>query len=297
MKYPQGLRLLIDGDIVKYRCAFAAEKTHYLVEQPLALNDYHDSDFTNYQLHKDAKTAAGDTGIIWSRKEIQPVEFAINATNTLLESFVSKFQPSILDVYLSDSPTFRDSVAKTKPYKGNRADTARPAYYNEVGEYLLSRGAIIRSGLEADDCLSVESSLDRNGTIILSIDKDLLQVEGNHYNWVKDEFVKQSKKSAHFSLATQLLTGDTTDNIPGLAGIGPVAAKKILGTAKDSVDLFGRVLHAYQERGGDNWMEYFVEQFKLIKLLSTYEEKDLSPEIEAFTGTKVEIRTALQGAA
>jgi len=289
------VKLLVDGDVLRYRCAFAAEKTHYLVSYDDPLLYGNQGTWQNPENHKAAKKLAEEVdGVIWSRKEIQPVEFAIHATNTVLESLVERFSPSSVDVYLSDSSTFRHRLATTKPYKGNR-NQPKPVYYEDVGNYLLSRGAITRPDIEADDCMSIEASKDPKNTIIVTIDKDLLQVPGNHYNWVTTEYTKQSKKNADFSLATQLLTGDTTDNIPGLPGIGPANAEKLLTGAKNSKDLFGRVFKAYEEKIGKDWEDYFCEQFGLIYLLRNYEQKDI---YEASSPAVAEqIRSTVQGAA
>lgn len=270
------MRLLVDGDILLYRCAFAAEKTHYLVEAPAEEGG---RVYVEYPDHRSATAYVKDaSGIIWSRKEIKPVEHALQATKTVLESLVNRFTDCDMDVFLSDSPTFRDRVAVTKPYKAGRAE--RPVYYQDVKDYLLNQGAIIWKDVEADDCMSIEATKDPEGTVIVTTDKDLLQVPGNHFNWVKGESTRQSRKDADFCLAAQLLTGDATDNVPGLPGIGPVAAKKIITGSTGTEDLFGRIFRAYEEAKGDNWEPYFIEQFKLIFLLRDYGFKDSFPEIK-----------------
>lgn len=279
------MKVLIDGDILLYSCAFAAEHTHYLVELPEG------GGFVNCNNHKETKE---HDGIVWSRKEVQPVEFAIHATNTVLEALVSRFEPSSVDVFLSDSTTFRHHLGKTKPYKGNRT-APKPEHYDAVKDHLLSRGAIIREGYEADDCLAIEATKDPKGTILVSTDKDLMQIPGNHFNWKTLEYLVQSPKQADVSLATQLLTGDSTDNIPGLPKVGPVAAKEILSGAKNRKDLFGRVFKAYAEKIGNEWEDYFSEQFALIYLLREYGQEKIY--FENPTEVAKQIGSTLQGAA
>ena len=266
MTLPQGKRLLIDGDVLRYRCGFAAEKTHYLVEEL-------DGTFQKFDTHKSASAYCSEGSTIWSRKEVQPEEFAYNAVNTVLESFVNKFNPVSVDIFLSDSKTFRHRLAVTKPYKGNRDDVHKPVYYKQLGDFLFSRGAIVQPDVEADDCLAMCATEDPKNTIIVTIDKDLLQVPGNHYNWVTDEFVVQSKKGADFELAAQILAGDSTDNIPGLPGCGAVKADKIITGATSTKDLMSRIVEAYKAVG-DNWKEYLWEQLRLVYLLRKYEEKE-----------------------
>lgn len=272
MQLPQNKRLLVDGDILRYRCGFAVEKTYYLVEH---VGESGDTSYWKYESYKQAKEdfdPGADT--LWSRKEVQPEEFAYEAVNTVLESLCSKFNPSEIDIYLSDSTTFRHRIATTKPYKGNRDNSHKPTYYSQLGDFLHSKGAITLKDVEADDALAIEATKDPSGTIIVSIDKDLLQVPGNHFNWVTNEFIKQSKKGADFELAAQILSGDATDNIPGLPGIGAVKAHKLVSGAKSTRELMGRVLDAYKETKGEDYKEYLWEQMRLVYLLRTYEEKE-----------------------
>ena len=60
---------------------------------------------------------------------------------------------------------------------------------------------------------------------------------------------------------TQLLTGDTADNIPGVQGIGPKKADKILEGLEDEYEMYEACLNAYQ---GD--LEFLVENAQLLWL-------------------------------
>jgi hypothetical protein len=73
---------------------------------------------------------------------------------------------------------------------------------------------------------------------ICSIDKDLLQVPGRHYNWVKGEFYEQTYLSGLRCFYEQCLKGDRTDDIPGIAGIGEVKAKRALAGAETEEEMF-----------------------------------------------------------
>lgn len=249
---PQGKTLLIDGDILQYRCAFAAEHTYYLVDG---------KEYSSAKEYKDA----GATGTVWSRKEIKPVEFAFQAVQTTLRSFGSLFNPADIRIYLSSDRTFREDVAKTLKYKGNRDGVAKPKHHKDVREFLLSQGAIVRDGLEADDCLATDLTSMGDSAILLSIDKDLDQVEGQHYNWVTDEFYTINKKGGAQNLFIQILSGDSTDNVPGLPGWGKIKADRLVSAAKSPHELYESVLDAYHKAGKD--MDYFMEQANLVYIL------------------------------
>jgi 5'-3' exonuclease len=65
-------------------------------------------------------------------------------------------------------------------------------------------------------------------TVICSIDKDLLQIPGRHYNFVKKEHKVVDLDQGLKHLYLQSLIGDRSDNIIGVAGIGPVKAEQAL---------------------------------------------------------------------
>lgn len=120
------------------------------------------------------------------------------------------------------STNFRLEDAKTYVYKGNRAGTERPKWYTKIREYLVNHwNCQIMDGIEADDALAISQEyLEAQGikSVICSLDKDLRQVTGWHYNWDSGilDFVDAEK--AHYNLWKQMITGDLgTDNIPGLS--------------------------------------------------------------------------------
>ena len=78
-------------------------------------------------------------------------------------------------------------------------------------------------GEEADDQLSIRCAL--KGDTIATIDKDLNNTAGWHYNWQKDDLYCVGKIEADRNFYRQLLVGDSTDNIPGLFRITGTKAK------------------------------------------------------------------------
>lgn len=258
--------LLIDGDIYKYRCAAAAEKTKYLVEAA--------DTFTVLENYKEAKAFLGDIdGYIWSRKEVQPVEFALNCAKTALETLIGRLTPDKVSVFLSPERTFRDDLARTKPYKGNRDGVAKPKHLKAVGEYLVKEyGALVSDNIEADDSIGIALSSDPEHSVCVSIDKDLDQVPGWHFNWVDDQAYRVSAREADYNFYTQLLTGDTTDNVPGIRGTGPATASTLLNGAKSSKELCERVWTVYRGEfnDADKARQYFFEQANLLWILRTH---------------------------
>lgn len=103
--------------------------------------------------------------------------------------------------------------------------------------------------IEADDIMGIlgsrETLKDGSVPVIVTVDKDLRQVPGWHFNPTKEDFpVRVTPQEADFYFHQQWLTGDPTDNFPGLWKWGPVKAEKWLRGASGG-DLTLRVAEAY----------------------------------------------------
>ena len=148
-------------------------------------------------------------------------------------------------VFLTGSGNFRRELTPT--YKANRPDE-RPEHWQAVREFLVTQHkAMICEGWEADDQLGIEQDKVGGTTVICSIDKDLLQVPGKHYNFVKKEFKEVSPDEGLKKLYLQALIGDRSDNIVGVQGIGPVKADKALEGLETELEWYEKVKAMYDD--------------------------------------------------
>lgn len=147
--------------------------------------------------------------------------------------------------YLSGGENYRKVI--DPQYKANRKATVDPIYREEAKAHLvLEWGATITDQIEADDALAIEQSQsEMYTTTICSIDKDLKQVPGYHYNWRKDEHDSVTPMDGLRAFYKQLLTGDRSDNILVPFRIGPVKANQLLGGITDEMDMFDIVRNVY----------------------------------------------------
>lgn len=233
---------LIDADILTYRCGFAAQKTLYTV-----LSETGTGQFTS---HKDAvEFAAGQDGEAYIEKHIEaePLENALHSVNATMERLIDG-RP--YEAYLSGKDNFRKALATIKSYKANRKDVPRPIYYKEIREHLQNRwGAIVVNGQEADDEIGIRQyELLEAGEqpIIVTIDKDLDMLEGLHYNWVRDIMYCVGKLEAWRNYYIQTVTGDRTDNIPGIENVGPKTAAKLFEKCNSPGEMKQAALKAWQ---------------------------------------------------
>jgi len=153
-------------------------------------------------------------------------------------------------VCLSAGESFRYWV--WPDYKRNRANREEPAMLQTAFEILKHdyyTWAV--EGLEGDDCLGIMATSDPENSIIVTIDKDLLQVPGFHANPDKGdkEAYTIGPIAAAWNFHVQWLMGDTTDHLPGLPGVGIKRAIKILGDTRNPDKMRERVQQEYADRG------------------------------------------------
>ena len=116
---------------------------------------------------------------------------------------------------------------------------------------------------EADDLMGRASSAGTH--VSVTIDKDRRSCPGCHWNPDKEcEPVFVSESQADHFFHQQCLTGDMTDNIPGLYRVGPKKAQALL-TQVAYPNWSLAVMAEYQNRDHD--MEYCMAQAHCIRIL------------------------------
>ena len=181
--------------------------------------------------------------------------------------------------FLTEGRCFRYKVARTRPYKYNRKLSTKPPIFYALREYVKQRwGFKGILGLEADDCVSVYSTIiaekKEQSYVICSPDKDVLrQIPGKHFNFQKMEWINTSDEDADKFLWMQTLMGDSTDGIPGIPGLGAKTAEKIINENDGNTSYEQDVLKIYIEKFGQyDGICKFTETFKLVYLLKTEED-------------------------
>jgi 5'-3' exonuclease len=163
-----------------------------------------------------------------------------------------------------------------KEYKSHRPslDQDIKDKLNFLHRYSIDNGAIAADGMEADDLVAIwayEARENEDQYVICGIDKDLLQIPGNHYNYGKDTWQFIDDDEGHLRLMLQCLTGDNADNIPGLKGIGPKKAEKILQGIPEK-RRWNRVKAAWRGHGGS--LKQLDVSYQLLKMLTSWKEYD-----------------------
>ena len=179
---------------------------------------------------------------------------AIRTMAGFLEDIILFDLPEIQtwELFLTGTDNFRVEIATTAPYKGTRK-SEKPKHYHLLRDYLaLSWGAHVVDGMEADDMLAIRATELGDDSVIITLDKDLDQVVGWHYNFVKKNKYYITKDEGLLNFYCQFLVGDTVDNIKGVKGIGPKKAYKLLSTLSEKEMWDVVVEHLGEDRAIEN---------------------------------------------
>ena len=253
-----GAKLLIDGDVIAYRAGFASEKTKYLATSAT-------DGGVVWGTADSAKDIAHVGGCVWTRKELQPVDQALLITNVMINDIKERYAAENLTpvVCLTGTGNFRHSVATRATYKGNRSGSVPPVHLKAIRQHLTDKGAVVSAGEEADDVLGILAT-ENPGSIIASIDKDLMMIPGRNYNFVTKEETTISPKQAMLNFYAQVLSGDSVDNIPGVAGIGPVKAARLVADCATPKICWQRIVDVYKKEFGDAGEKFALEAARLV---------------------------------
>ena len=208
------MTLLIDGDLLCFTCCYAVEEE----------TQWDDDIHTMTSSFKDA----------------------MRAIETTIANYraVTEDEGEVILAF-SSYPSFRHEMFVE--YKANRKSRRKPFCLARTMDELANRYRTERyQGLEADDVLGVlATSKTLDDPIIVSIDKDMRTIPCKLL--AGDDVELITRRQADRNWMIQALTGDTTDNYKGIAGVGKVTANKLLGDLKDVPAMWDKVLEIYKK--------------------------------------------------
>ena len=227
-----------------------------------------------------------------STRQGLPTNAILGFTTALLK--LLKEEPDGLVVaFEAGGPTFRHEIFPE--YKANRPPvpedlrTQYPLCMEVVEAFNIP--ALSHRGFEADDVIATLSRLALEWgmePIILSSDKDLMQLVGEKIHMIDPmrervfgpEEIRQKLGVGPEGVVDLLaLAGDSSDNIPGVAGIGPKTAAKLLDRFGDLDNLLAHADEVGGKRGES--LRASRELVLLCRRLVTLRRDlplDLSPE-------------------
>lgn len=248
-----------------------------------------------------------------TKSEIKPdaePRFAFQSIKQKVDKIVDAAKCDDFVLCIEGEGNFRkDFKSRFVDYKGQRSE--KPILFEECREFFLKKykGRVILSeGRETDDTCNIMAwesyhkgvaAKDKSqcNVVLAFCDKDLAANSRGwllNYNKLENGIFWNDSFTQSYNFATQLLIGDSADNIPGIEklskitkerfgikveGVGPATAKKILADCKSEVELASRVFECYSAMYGDEegWDERLDENgFFLYLLRHEKDEWDLN---------------------
>jgi DNA polymerase-1 len=230
--------------------------------------------------------AAQSRGRSFTRSDGLPIGGVLTFCNMLwkiLREGLNEVKPTHLAVVFDYSgKSFRNEIYTE--YKGHR-----PEPPNElIPQFPLMRDAVRAFGLvpieqegyEADDLIATYARVAREASADVTIvagDKDLMQLvrdgvtmydpmPGNERRIGRDEVITRFGVPPEKVTEVQALIGDTTDNVPGVPGIGVKTAAQLIGEYGDLETLLKHAPEIKQEKRRQSLIE-FAAQARMSKQL------------------------------
>ena len=201
----------------------------------------------------------------------------------LLRDMKADEQPTHLAVVLDKSEkTFRTEMyADYKAHRPDAPDDLKPQFkFIREAVRAFDLPCLEQDGFEADDLIATyvrEADAAGATATIVSSDKDLMQLVNDRvimFDAMKDKKIGRAEVIEKFGvppdkvIEVQALIGDSTDNVPGVPGIGVKTAAQLIGEYGDLETLLGRASEIKQEKRRQALIEH-AEAARLSKKLVT----------------------------
>lgn len=202
------------------------------------------------------------------------LEEVYNAVDTYLNSIFYHLNTKMYVGALTIGKCFRYRLNST--YKINREKLIKPNYFNECKDYLLNKWEFVYDvRLEADDIVNLcrhQYNVDYN-CIIVSNDKDVLNLTGKYLNPRKMEFKETTREEEIIYFWKSMIVGDYIDGIPGLKQKGVAYFNNIVKDA--DLDQYPNIIfRAYLDyHGVDKGIYEFYKNYKSLKIVDNFDYK------------------------
>ncbi len=205
-----------------------------------------------------------------TRKDGTPINAVMGYCNMIWRLIAETKTDSLAVIFDTASKTFRNEIYKE--YKANRSEAPEDL----VPQFSLIREAtkafnipyIELAGYEADDIIATyasQASSEGWKVDIISSDKDLMQLVNDNVKMIdpmkmitidKEQVFKKFGVYPDRVIDVQALAGDSTDNIPGVPGIGIKTAAELINHYGDLESLLTRAHEIKQPKRKENLVNF-----------------------------------------
>jgi len=225
-----------------------------------------------------------------------PTHAAYGFTNILLRVIREKSPEFLAVAFDAKGPNFRHE--KYPQYKANRPpmpeDLAVQIPYIKKIVEAHNIHTMEEQGVEADDLIaSAARKLKAAGykVIVISGDKDLLQLVGDDiilWDPMKDVVMDPEGVKKKYNVTPEklldlfALMGDKSDNIPGVPGVGPRSAEKLINEFGSLEKLYANLDSLKKSKMKDNLETHREDAFLSRELIDLKEDLKISENIDDF---------------
>ncbi|MGB1547521.1 MAG: 5'-3' exonuclease, partial [Alphaproteobacteria bacterium] len=205
-----------------------------------------------------------------TRPDGTPVGAVFGFTQMLMKLISDTDADYVAVIFDSDRVSFRNDIYPD--YKANRPEPPEDL----IPQFMLIREAtrafnlpaIELKGFEADDLIATYARLASEAgaeVTIVSSDKDLMQLVDEKvtmFDSLRNRMIGRKEVEEKFGVEpervveVQALAGDSTDNVPGVPGIGVKTAAQLINEYGDLETLLERAEEIRQPKRRQNLLEY-----------------------------------------
>ena len=206
---------------------------------------------------------------------VEDLEEACAKFDEVLMSIVNKLDEEYdvkeLIVFNSAKGNFRKILLDT--YKANRT-SPKPPLLNQLTEHVIKEyNSRIAYGMETDDMVAIywnklQKEFGRDNVIIVALDKDYKQLPCLLYNYhVKHQTMWNiSEQQALYNFYTQMIVGDSADNVNFCKGYGVKYAENLFKNCKTKYQFMRKTFELFKSIFRSKAREKFITCYTILKL-------------------------------
>ena len=225
-----------------------------------------------------------------------PTNASFGFTKMVLKLMEDK-QPEYAAMFFdAKGPTFRHEIYDA--YKANRPSAPddmiiQLPYIKQIAHALNIR-CLEKEGFEADDLIASAATClagDDHPVTIISGDKDLLQLVGDHvvlWDPMADKLMDSAAVSAKYNVGPEKLNdlfaliGDSSDNVPGVPGVGPKTADKLINEFGTLDGLYKNIDQLTKKKLKEKIVAFEEQAFLSKKLIALKNDIEVPQTLDAY---------------
>jgi len=162
----------------------------------------------------------------------------------------------------------------TSKYKANRNKQELPPLLNDMHQFVKDQyDSVYGYGVETDDMVArywkqISDDIGRNEVMIVSIDKDYKQFPCLMYNYhyKHKEILDITEEQAIFNFYSQMIEGDTADNVNYFKGKGKKFAEKYFKDCTSKYQYTRKLYELFKQKYKGKARQKYAECYNLLKL-------------------------------